>query len=102
MALKTAGTNATNTLKAIQWQPAGMNQTDLAAFLALIRSSVTGAYGAAATYAQGFIENGRLFLPDGCTPQGIQLTAGDWLMVDGAGNVIVVPASTFATSWTHS
>lgn len=102
MALLTAGTKLTTSLQAIQWQPSGMSATDFAALNALIRTPVTGAYGAAAARSPGYIENGFLFLPENKSPQGIKLTPGDWIMVDGAGWVIVVPAAIFATSWQHS
>lgn len=105
MALKTAGTAATTSLTAIQWQPAlatAQLKLDLATLIASIRTPVTGAYGAAAAIDLGYIENGMLFLPNQKSPAGIRLDAGDWIMVDGAGWVIVVPNSIFATSWVHS
>ena len=105
MALKTAGTAATTSLTAIQWQPALASttlKTDLATLIASIRTPVTGAYGAAAAIDIGYIENGILQLPDKKSPGGIRLDPGDWIMVDGAGWVIVVPGAIFATSWVHS
>lgn len=105
MALKTAGTASTTGLTAIQWQPAMASatlKTDLATLIASIRTPVTGAYGAAVARDLGYIENGMLFLPEAKSPGGIRLDAGDWIMVDGAGWVIVVPSAIFATSWVHS
>src|SRR5665213_2337591 len=103
MALKTAGTKLTTGLQAIQWQPSGMNQTDLAALIALMRAPVTGEYGAAAATSCGYIENGLLYAPSTTEyNQGIKLHPGDWIMVDGAGWPIVVPSAVFATSWQHS
>jgi hypothetical protein len=96
MALLTAGTKLTTSLQALQWKRSGMNQTDLAALLALSRNPVTGAYGGAS------LENGILYLPNQKAEQGIKLNSNDWICVDGAGWVIVIPAATFATSWQHS
>lgn len=105
MATKTAGTKTTSSLTAIQWYPQGMSAADLATINEAIRVPVTGAWGAAAAIGN-YIENGVLYLP----PRGnttlrrdsIQLQAGDWICVDGAGWVIVVPNSIFSTSWQHS
>ena len=103
MALLTAGTKLTTSLKALVWQPSGLNQTDLAALVALITTSVAGAYGASAGTSKGYIENGFLFLPSSDRyPQGLRLKAGDYIMVDGAGNPVVIPTENFATSWQHS
>lgn len=105
MTLQTAGTAATTSLKTIQWQPAMASataQADLANLIELIRTPTTGQYGALAARGLGYIENGTLFLPNNKSPGGIKLTPGDWICVDAAGWVIVIPDAIFATSWVHS
>ena len=101
MATKTVGTQASTSLVAIQWQPGGLNTTDLATINADIHS-VT----AVSNYKRIRIENGILYLPSrpvGDT--GIPLVAGDWICVDtSTGWPTVVPNAvmTASTAWTHS
>jgi hypothetical protein len=95
MATKTLGTNANNTLTAVQWQP-GMTPADLATINALIAPDITGQFDLNSWFeAAGFLN-----LPGG---RGrIALQPGDWIGVDGAGWPVVVSNSIIATSWTHS
>lgn len=103
MALLTAGTKTTSSLSALIWQPAGMNQTDLAALVALIRNPALGSYGSLGATSRGFIENGYLFYPSStASPGGIKLVPNDLICVDGAGNPFVLPARNYSTSWQHS
>lgn len=102
MATKTVGTALTTSLTAIQWQPSGMNITDLATIQELIHS-----VSAVVSYKKSCrIENGILYIP-GRNPAdpAIPLMAGDWIAVDAStGWVIVIPAAvmTASTAFTHS
>lgn len=97
MALKTAGTNLTTSLSALQWQPGGLSPTDLAAIMALITDSIGG-------IQPGSIADGYLYMPAKRAPQGIRINPGDWILVDNKGHPLIVPNADFAGggSWTHS
>lgn len=95
MALKTAGTNANNTLQALQWQPAGLVQADLAALSALIK----GLNGA---IVPNDLHNGILKMPSGRSPAGLIINPGDWICVDASGYPIIIPNANFGVSWTHN
>ncbi len=102
MATKTAGTATSSGLTAIQWQPAGMNTTDLATINELIH----GVADVVNLKRSSWIENGLLFIPSrNPKSDGIPLVAGDWICVDSStGWVIVIPAAvmTASTVFTHS
>jgi hypothetical protein len=98
MATKTAGTAATTSLTAIQWQKNGVSAADLAT----IRNSILQYNVNTSPRVPGAFENGILYYPDNRTPGGFRLIPGDWLMVDGAGFPVVIPSAIFATSWVHS
>ncbi len=104
MALKTAGTELDSSLSAIQWQPAGMNQTDLASLMALIRNPVVGAYGSLTATGKAYVENGIFYFPNGPLENQFQLTPGDWICVDAnTGWPVVIPDVVFAgTVWDHN
>lgn len=96
MALKTAGTNLTTSLSALQWQPGGLNTTDLAAIAALITDSIGG-------IQPGSIADGYLYMPTKRAPQGIRINPGDWILVDSKGYPLIVPNANFVGgSWAHS
>ena len=102
MATKTVGTVLTTSLVAIQWQPAGLNKTDLAT----INEAIYNVTDPLKLKNSARIENGWLYLP-GRNPreQGIPLAAGDWICVDtSTGWVIVIPNAVMAvsTAFTHN
>ncbi len=106
MSLLTAGTKLTTSLQALQWQPSGMSQTDLGNLNELIKElpPVAGIPGGSNTTqkSSAWLQNGTLFLPSLKDQQGIRVDPGDWIMVDGKGWPIIVPAVIFSTSWQHS
>jgi hypothetical protein len=104
MALLTAGTKLTTSLKTLQFQPSGMSPTDLGNLMELIKgpSNAAGVGGDNVAIYMQRLQNGRLFIPTERAPQGYLVNPGDWIMVDGSGWPIVVPGSVFSTSWQHS
>lgn len=106
MALKTAGTKATTSLQALQFQPSGMSATDFGNLMELIQElpPVAGIPGGSNTTqkSSGWFQNGQLFLPSQKDQYGIRVDPGDWIMVDGKGWPIIVPGVIFSTSWQHS
>ena len=80
MALLTFGTNANNSLRAVQFGPNGvMTDADLAAFNALVQPNYGGANpndGKLGTYVS---REGQLFIPN----RGwVKVFSGDWLVTD--------------------
>lgn len=98
MATKTAGTAATTSLTALQFQRAGLAPADVATIQAAIKQYNVNTH----PIVPGSFENGILYLPDNKSPGGIRLSEGDWIMVDGAGFPLIIPGAIFATSWVHS
>lgn len=114
MATKTLGSNATNTLTAINFSK-GLPAADIAAIAALIlddRSVDSGQLATVAPSAKpilpgGFSQTGLLYIPN----RGVlQVLPGDWVGVDANGWPILLSANSIAggaapsavTSWTHS
>lgn len=100
MATKTLGTNANNSLTAIQMVQGagGMLPADVATINnAILGDGKTnkGPFGGQFTY------NGLLFLP---RDRGvIQVFRGDWVAVDSTGWPIVVSSTAASTGpWTHT
>lgn len=81
MALHTLGTNANNSLSAIQWFP-GMTQADWAAFDALLKVSQAGAIANLnpLNVPYKLDQSGHLYLPG--RDCNIQLLPGDYLATD--------------------
>ena len=100
MALVTLGTNATNTLNALAWNPQSA-VADTAQIAANIkRQPTSGTYQAISEGAFGKI--GLLHFP---SHRGfICLKPGDYVAYDGAGWPIVVSAFSIANGggWTHT
>lgn len=113
MALLTLGTNADNTLSAIQFIY-GMTAADLATLNAAILNDGTQAGGVANAapsakpiWPGGLTTDGRLFIPN----RGfVKVFPGDYIGVDANGWPILVSANAIAggtapsatSSWTHS
>ncbi len=105
MALLTAGTKTTSSLQTLQFQPSGMSARDLGDLIELIQElpPVAGIPGGSnATQKTAWFQNGTLFIPSNKAPEGLRVDPGDYILVDGAGWPIIVPASVFSTSWQHS
>lgn len=97
MALLTAGTLATNTCKALVWQPSGMSQQDFGNLMELVKAP-----GAAKTFPRMWVQNGILYVPGERAPQGFVIKPGDYIMVDANGWPFIVPSQNFTNSWAHS
>lgn len=114
MATKTLGTNANNTLTAINFSKA-LSAADIAAIAAAILDDrsvdsgqpATSAPSAKPVFPGAFSQSGLLTIPN----RGIlQVLPGDWVGVDANGWPILVSANAIAggtapsavTSWTHS
>jgi len=101
MALKTAGSAATNTLTGLVFQSAGNSAADQASFANSIQND---AFPAGSTAdAQGFFSpnTGQLFIPN----RGVlKVLPGDYILTDPAtGWPILVSARAIAgASWVHS
>jgi len=103
MALKTFGSNATNSLRAVQFHPSAdvMTGSDLALFNALIQPNYGGAHpnsGKLGTYAS---RDGQFFVPG----RGwVKLFMNDWLVVDTTTGYPFVLSANAVTSgpYTHS
>jgi hypothetical protein len=101
MALSTLGTNANNTLTALNW-----NNMSLPADVAAIAAAILGQPPAGTFQAispGAFAKSGRLHFPG---RQGfLLLKPGDYVAVDSFGWPIVVSSQSIAaagTSWTHN
>lgn len=114
MATKTLGTNANNTLTAVQFSKA-LSAADLATIQQAILNDMSIDSGQAANAAPsakpilpgGFSASGLLYIPN----RGVlQCLPGDWIGIDANGWPILVSANAIAggaapsavTSWTHS
>lgn len=102
MATKTVGTSLTTSLVAIQWQPGGLNPTDLATINELIH----GVTAVTSYKTSARVENGILYIPlRSFSSEYITLTPGDWIAVDAStGWPVVIPKAVMdaSTAWTHS
>ena len=112
-AIKTAGTDATTSLKALQWQPSSEVAavgatgwiTDVAAMSAYATLQGTGptGYGSTTKFPIPRISNGVLYI-EGYGQ--LKLQKGDWLVVDPiSGWPIVIPNFAFTILnhvWQHS
>jgi hypothetical protein len=103
MALKTAGTNATTSLSAVQFNPSAdkMTSSDLALFNALVQPNYGGAHPNSGKLGTYISRDGQLFVP----MRGfIRLVAGDWLCVDSTTGWPFVLSNAAITSgpWTHT
>ena len=103
MALKTFGTNATNSLRAVQFYASSdkMTDSDLALFNALVQPNYGGSNpnsGKLGTYVS---RDGQLYIPR----QGwVKVFAGDWLVLDQTTGWPFVLSANAVTSgpYTHS
>lgn len=97
MALHTLGTNASNSLTAIQWFP-GMPQADWAAFDALVKSSRAGSSSNPIPVAAPFRldQSGHLWLPG--RDAAIQLIPGDYLALDSTTGWVIVLSQNAVTN----
>lgn len=101
MATKTFGTNANNSLTALQYSAgADMLDADIATICANIKDDVLSGN---LVIPGSWSRNGLLYIPN----RGVlKLRPGDWIAVDtNSGFPIVVPASVVAaggTPWAHS
>ena len=98
---KTLGTNATNSLTAVQFLPgygSGVSASDVAA----INNAIKDDQGNAHSRWPGAFDmsSGRLMIPN----RGfLQLLPGDWVGVDNQGWPIIVSKYSIANgAWTHS
>lgn len=100
MATKTAGSNANNSLTALQYQPglgSGMSAADIATMNQLIKQAnrLLNPVGGS------FDSSGVLVLPG---DRGmVKMFPGDWLCIDNRGWPFVVTADSMTSgAWTHS
>ncbi len=102
MATKTLGSNANNSLTALQFSAgADMVDADLAAMRALILDDLLGAFGR--VMPEGFSRNGLLIVPN----RGVlKVLPGDWVACDpNSGWPILVSGNVIGrggTPWAHS
>lgn len=97
MALITLGTNATNTLNALVWNP-----QVAAADLASIVNNIKGQNAVGRISPGAFAQTGRLHFPG---RRGfVNLLPGDYVAYDGAGWPVIVSSWSIANGggWTHS
>ena len=98
MATVTLGTNATNTLTALAWQPTDA-PADFASIRALIKDDLNPAHP---IWPGAFTTSGLLYVPN----RGVlKILPGDYVGVDAYGFPILVSYKSIAdgsTSWTHS
>jgi hypothetical protein len=102
MTLKTLGTNANNSLSAVQFGPNGvLSDSDLAAFNALVQPDYGGTNpnnGKLGTYVS---REGQFFIPN----RGwVMVFSGDWLCVDSTtGFPFILSKNAVASGpYTHS
>lgn len=97
MALNTAGSAATTTLRAIQWSPA-MSQADIALFNAQVRDDVNVTHP---TIPNSFVLQGQLVVPNRSM---IVLRPGDWVVVDTTTGFpfVLSNRAMSGASWVHS
>ena len=100
MALSTLGTNANNTLQALNWNP-----MSAVADVAAISEAIRGQSAFGRNIPQFFANNGRLQFPG--RHGFILLNTGDYIAVDANGWPIVVSSNSIAgqlaaSSWTHN
>lgn len=81
MALKTFGTNANNSLSAVQFNPSSgvMTDSDLAAFNALVQPNYGGLHPNSGKMTTYISRDGQLYIP---LRGWIKAFPGDWLCVD--------------------
>ena len=101
MATKTAGTNATTTLTALQFQPglgSGMSAADIATMNQLI---LNDANRLLAPVGGSFDSSGILTLPN--NRGTVKMYPGDWLCIDSRGWPIIVSKDAMTSGpWTHT
>ena len=103
MALKTFGSNATNSLRAVQFHPSAdvMTDSDLALFNAQIQPNYGGAHPNSGKLNNYISRSGQFFVPQ----RGwVKVLPGDWLVVDTTtGYPFVLSQNAVASGpYTHS
>lgn len=81
MALKTFGTTANNSLRAVQFNPSAdvMTDSDLAAFNALVQPNYGGAHPNSGKLGTYISRDGQFYDP---VRGWVKVFPGDWLVVD--------------------
>lgn len=117
MATKTVGTPLTTSLTAVQYSP-DPNKTSNADFATVAQGiwrdrtqSAAGPFGGGNPHDDGgrvgsilagaFVRGGLLYLP-GRERMPIVINPGDWICVDGFGNVFLIPQRALPTTLTGS
>jgi hypothetical protein len=100
MATKTAGTNATTSLTALQFKP-GLGSGMSAADIATIEQAIVGDNRAGPVIGGRFDSSGILYLP---AERGFIIPKpGDWIVVDNRGWPMIVRQDSMDNgAWTHS
>jgi hypothetical protein len=92
MALRTLGTNASNSLSALVWNGMATPTADVAALNALILDDINSSHPVAQIGGVGgFVKEGFLYVPNRAGP--LELRPGDIVATDGTSGQVILLTS---------